>query len=443
MAHLGIFCLPMPSHVSLFLALAETLAGRGHRITFFGITGNEQRIRDAGFNFQATDADVLPPGALGAMIRKIGEAGPLRGMRLRGRVDELRYEAVLRNAPGLVKAAGLDGMIVDQAEACSGSIAEVAGLPWVSVASGLCMNTEPCVPPLFTLWSNSTGAWPVLRNRAVHASLELAAIKTRSIINRYRKSWSLPPLRRNSDAFSPFAQIAQQNREFDFPRRQLPNCFHYAGPIRSSSRPAVAFPWQDLDGRPLIYASLGTVNRHQHIYRAIAESCAGLDAQLVLSLGGAGQPEEFSGLPGPPLTVAFAPQLDLLQRATLTITHGGLNTALESLAEGVPLVAIPINFDQFGVAARIRWTGTGEFVKAAGLNLDELKRAVRQVLWEPRYRENARRMANALQGTGGSAQAAGIIEEVVRTGRPFNRHLETLQSTNPCFTAKRTSSPVL
>jgi MGT family glycosyltransferase len=436
----------MPSHINLFLALAEVLSRRGHRITFFGITGDEQRIRDAGFDFQATDSDVSPPGALRAMIGQIGEAGPLRSMRLQGRVDELRYEAVLRNAPGLIHAAGLDGMIVDQAEACSGSIAEAAGLPWVSVSSGLCMNTEPRVPPLFTVWTNGAGAWPLLRNRAAHAALELAGIKTRAIINRHRKRWGLAPLQANRDAFSPFAQIVQQNREFDFPRRQLPDCFHYVGPIRASSRPSIAFPWGELDGRPLIYASLGTVNRHGHVYRAIAESCAGLDAQLVISLGGAGEPNEFSGLPGSPIIVRFAPQLDLLKRAALTITHGGLNTVLESLGEGVPLVAIPINFDQFGVAARIRWTGTGEFVKAAGLKRDELQRAVTRVFYEPHYRANAHRMQDAIRQSGGAGQAADIIEEVVHTGNraSVNRPSDFTANAGPLADARgsvRASEP--
>jgi MGT family glycosyltransferase len=418
MARIGMFCLPMPSHLNLFLALGQTLASRGHRITIFGISENKRKIREAGFEFQPTDPDSLPPGTLGRMIRKIGEVGPLSAMRLQGRIDELRYEAVLRTSPAAVKEAKLDGMIVDQAEACSGSIAEAAGLPWVSVACGLCMNAEPRVPPLFTSWSYDGNFCALVRNRLLYAGLELAGIKTKSLINRYRTRWGLPPLRRNNEAYSPFAQISQQNREFDFPRRQLPECFHYVGPIRAKCRPAMAFPWDRLDGRPLIYASLGTVNRHQRAYRAIAESCAGLDAQLVLSLGGGEELPEFAALPGSPLVVRFAPQLELLKRASLTITHGGLNTALESLAAGVPIVATPINFDQFGVAARIRWTGTGEFVKASGLRSEELKHAVTRVLNEPSYRENACRMREAIARTAGSEQAADIIEEVIRTRKP-------------------------
>jgi len=51
--------------------------------------------------------------------------------------------------------------------------------------------------------------------------------------------------------------------------------------------------------------------------------------------------EAVQRLPGSPLVV-YAPQLELLAKARLTITHAGLNTVLDSLSNGVPLVAIPI-----------------------------------------------------------------------------------------------------
>ena len=123
------------------------------------------------------------------------------------------------------------------------------------------------------------------------------------------------------------------------------------------------FPRERLDGRPIIYASMGTLqNGLEWIFRVILEACAGLDAQLVLSLGGNMDPAAFSGTAGNAVVVRFAPQLELLERATLCITHAGLNTALESLACGVPMVAIPITNDQPGAAARIAWCGAGEFV---------------------------------------------------------------------------------
>ena len=124
---------------------------------------------------------------------------------------------------------------------------------------------------------------------------------------------------------------------------------------------------------------MGTLqNRSLEIFQCIAEACDGLDAQLVISLGGGSSPE-LQSLPGSPLVVEYAPQLELLKKATLTITHAGLNTVLESLSEGVPLVAIPITNDQPGVAARLAWTGAGEVVPLSGLSVPRLRAAIQQV----------------------------------------------------------------
>jgi UDP:flavonoid glycosyltransferase YjiC (YdhE family) len=63
------------------------------------------------------------------------------------------------------------------------------------------------------------------------------------------------------------------------------------------------------------------------------------------------------------IVVATAPQLELLKRADLCITHAGLNTVLEALGQGVPLLAVPIGYDQPGVAARIAHHRVGEFLE--------------------------------------------------------------------------------
>ena len=76
------------------------------------------------------------------------------------------------------------------------------------------------------------------------------------------------------------------------------------------------------------------------IFEFMAEACSALDAQLVLSLGKPGQ-AHVTDLPGRPLVVSYAPQIELLSRAAATITHSGMNTTQQSLHFGVPVVAIP------------------------------------------------------------------------------------------------------
>lgn len=412
----------MPSHIGVFLALAEALRIRGHEITFFGIAGNAGRIRQQSFDFQLLEPDSVPPGTLDRMIQEMATQGNFGAMRLQGRFDELRYESILRKGPAMVKTANLDALIVDQAEACSGSVADLTGLPWVSVCSGLNLNSEDLVPPFFTSWMYSDSGNALARNRLAYAAMRVASRKLKDLINRHRKSWGLAPLANFDATFSSFAQISQQVREFDFPRRKLPDSFHYVGPIRRAQPPAVSFDSSRLDGRPLIYASLGTVaNRHERLYLMIVRACAGVDAQLVLSLGGAGNTLRSAGLPGSPVVVDFAPQRELLSRAALAITHAGLNSTLESLSEKVPMVAIPITFEQPGIAARIQWTGAGVSIPSSSANVARLHAAVKKVLHEPSYHAAASRIGDAIAQSGGAAEAARIIEEVVRTGKPVSR----------------------
>jgi MGT family glycosyltransferase len=123
-------------------------------------------------------------------------------------------------------------------------------------------------------------------------------------------------------------------------------------------------------------------------------------------------------LPGNPLVVEYAPQLELLQKTSLTITHAGMNTTLECLNNGVPMVAIPVANDQPGVAARIAWAGAGEAVPLKKLNVSKLRVAVEKVLTESSYKQNALRLQEAIKRAGGVQRAADIIEQAVSTGKP-------------------------
>jgi zeaxanthin glucosyltransferase len=230
----------------------------------------------------------------------------------------------------------------------------------------------------------------------------------------------LPPHIYPNDPLSKLAQICQQPPEFEFPRQQLAPSFHFTGPYaRPDSREPASFPFEKLTGQPLIYASMGTLqNQLSGVFKNIAQACVGLDAQLVIALGGGSDPKSLPDLPGDPLVVGYAPQLELLQKATLTITHAGMNTALESLSNGVPMVAIPIANDQPGVAARIAWTGTGEVVSLSKSGSSRLRAAVKRVLTEDSYKQNAVRLQAAIRRAGGVSRAADIVEQVAQTRQP-------------------------
>src|SRR5690606_7288698 len=137
--------------------------------------------------------------------------------------------------------------------------------------------------------------------------------------------------------------VAQQPEFFNFPGATLPDHFHATGPWHEPARDdALKFPWERLDGRPIVYASLGTVqNRRARLYDAILSAVDGLELQLVLALGST-QPGIVPPAPQNAIVVPYAPQLRLLDRAVAAITHAGMNTALECLSRGVPMLCLPI-----------------------------------------------------------------------------------------------------
>jgi zeaxanthin glucosyltransferase len=292
-------------------------------------------------------------------------------------------------------------------------------IPFVTICSALPFNQEPTIPPLFTTWIYNPAWWAVLRNQIVYLLVNPFTKPIQKLRSDYRKLWQLPP---EISADSPLAILTQQPAEFEYPRTNLPTYFHFTGPYHNqTSRKPVDFPWDKLNGKPLIYASMGTLqNQLTDVFQAIAAACVDLDAQLVISLGGASV-GSLPALPGELIVVSYAPQLALLERASVAITHAGMNTALECLTYGVPMVAIPVTNDQPGVAARLAWIGAGEIVPLAKLTAARLEAAIKLVLTQASYRQNAVRLQELIAQSGGVNRAADIIELAISTRQPVNR----------------------
>jgi MGT family glycosyltransferase len=134
---------------------------------------------------------------------------------------------------------------------------------------------------------------------------------------------------------------------------------------------------------------------------------------LVISLGGRRAPEEFAGLPGDPLVMRYVPQLKLLKRAEIVIMHGGLNTALETLMEGMPMIVIPKSFDQPAVADRLEWLGVAEVVSAANISAQRLRSALSKVLNDPKYRNAASEVQTKMRSVRGLQRASDVIEKAL------------------------------
>ena len=153
------------------------------------------------------------------------------------------------------------------------------------------------------------------------------------------------------------------------------------------------------------------MNGRVDVFRTIVAGVAKhKGTQLVLSIGDQLDPKQIGPVPGNAIIVNRVPQLELLKRTSVCITHAGLNTVLESLAQGVPQVAIPITFEQPGVATRIAAKKTGVTMPFEKLTSDHLSTLLGEVLKNAVYRENALKLQDIISKTNGLSMAADIVE---------------------------------
>ncbi len=417
MARLGAFCFPGTGHLNPMTALARSLQSRGHEVVIFGIADTEARVRAAGIEFHRIGIEDYPPGTLQRLDMQLARLKGFASFRFT--LDRVRNSArmVMREGPKAVQEAGVEALLVDESD-FAGNVADYLDLPWISIALIPPMVHDDRFPPFWLGWAGGQDRLSRLRNRLAIAMLLRIATPLFKDVNRQRQAWGLKPIRHSEEALSRLGQITQlpEALEFDVAGEKPPG-LHYTGPfVHAEQRPAVEFPWERLDGRPLIYASMGTLqNGAQGIFRTIAEACAGLDAQLLISLGGGIDSARLEKLAGDPLVVNYAPQLEILKRAALVITHAGLNTVLESLSEGVPLVAVPLAHDQPGVAARVKARGAGVVVSRQRLSAARLRKAVLTALQDPAYREAAQALQKTIRRMDGPGRAADLICQMLKS----------------------------
>ncbi len=422
MAHLAFIAPPFLGHLNPMRVLARELVRRGHRATFFGIPDAGSLVAGEGVGFEAVGLASHPAGHLAGMVARMAAIDGFRGLPGIIRDVTAMSAMLLRELPSRLSACGVDLILCDGTEAAGALVAAHLGMPVVTVANALPLNREPAIPPAFTAWRYDPSRWGVERNQGGYRVADLLMRGQGAVIADAAARWGLGSRRTIVDCLSSSAQLSQTVAGFDFPRAELPDVFHHVGPLRDRTVGPSPFRLPERDGRPLAYASLGTLQGGRvRLFHRIAAAADEAGFRLVLAHGGRLGAAEVASLPGRPSVHAFVPQGAVLAEADLAILNGGLNTVMDALAAGVPIVAVPIAFEQGAIAARLAAAGAGRSVSRRFLATGRLARVMRDVAEAPRYRAAARRLAGEIAAAGGVQRAADIVEGVLRAGRPVVR----------------------
>jgi|HubBroStandDraft_2_1064218.scaffolds.fasta_scaffold02118_6 zeaxanthin glucosyltransferase len=437
---IGFVSMPLSGHLNPMTALARTLQSRGNEVVFFGVPDVEPFARAAGVDFVPYGEAEYPAGSIDKLYSSVAT---MRGFEV------VRHSCMELNL-GITRVAfdylaeklattGVEALVIDTIHFFIELVPLSMSIPYVHIWNVLHLDFSGATPA--SVFSCPLDRSPKGLKRNAENLDKLGAIlgPLEEIARSYAEKvglnidWNDPAATR-----SKLAVITQTPKEFDFPGIPWPVQFHYAGPLHDDEgRETVFFPWERLTHEPLIYASLGTlVNGLDEVYKHILKAAEPLaNVQIVFSVGKNISPESLGPIPSNTIVVRSAPQIELLKRAALCITHAGLNTVLESLAHGVPMVAIPIGYDQPGVAARIAHHGTGEFIELDELTTEGLRGLIEKVLRDPSYRKRADYFQKVISKTRGLDVAADIIEQV------FQKHqTEVPRDSRSVARAKRKST---
>jgi MGT family glycosyltransferase len=167
---------------------------------------------------------------------------------------------------------------------------------------------------------------------------------------------------------------------------------------------------------------MGTVfHRTPGLHETILAALRDEPVNLLIALGFDQDPARLGPLPPHVRVQPTLPQVALLPRCELLVSHGGFNSAKEALAEGVPLVIVPIAGDQPYCARRCQALRVGRVVWPAERNAGAIRAAVRTVLGDPAYREHAQHMRDEIGALPPAAAAVTALERVVdEHARPWD-----------------------
>lgn len=198
-------------------------------------------------------------------------------------------------------------------------------------------------------------------------------------------------------------------KEFQLRPETFDERFHFIGPLLGDRENQT---YQPVDPRrPLLFIALGTAfNDRPEFYRLCLQAFAGTHWQVAMSVGDRINLDALGEIPENFDVRSWFPQPAVLRHATAFVSHTGMNSTMESLHCGVPVVAVPQMPEQSANAARVEELGLGVKLDSETATATELRDAVQRVATDQRTRANLARMREVVATSGGSAAGADALE---------------------------------
>jgi MGT family glycosyltransferase len=408
--------------VNPFLLTAAELVERGHEVWWH--TGSE-----AAEKVKATGARFVPMAHTGDILQTTLAAQQKKGLAavnaamislfvdpMLGQLQD--YQTILKGFPA-------DVLMVDMVSLGARLLHEKGGPVWATVGINPLRTAESPFygsgqPPA----RSSIGRW---RNRTLNwLSEHILLHETTATFAKRRQHIGLPSLADHKTVFdflmSPFLHLQGTTPAFEFPYRDLPPQVHFVGPMLPPMPTDFIQPswWAELNsGRPVVHVTQGTVATD--VAELVLPTVQTLASEDVLVVVTTPEPEKLGALPPNVRVERMIPHSLLLPHVDVMVTNGGYNGVKVALAHGVPLVAAGKTEDKPEVSSRVAWSGAGIDLKTGSPTPAQLRQAIREVIQNPSYRQNARAIQLDFARHDSPTEVAQLLEQLAQTKKPVMR----------------------
>lgn len=410
------------------IGIGDVLRRRGHRVVFAAEASWEGRLAALGFEEDlvhlsepAADASAADPGQFWKeFIRDTAPAFRSTTTEQLATVTEPIWRELADGArfcePALreiVARSGAD-VVVEDNVICFPALM-TAGVPFVRIMS--CNPLEmkgPRIPPVFSgLPSQEPSTWPTFR-----AEYERTHRPLWEDFNAWVQQQGAPPLPdlefiHESEHLNLYVYPA----ELDYvDRRPLASTWHRLdSSVRRTDEPYELPDYLREGPGRLVYFSLGSLGSADvELMQRTIDVLATTPHRFVVSKGPLHDEialaENMTG-------AEFVPQASVLPLMDAVITHGGNNTTTEALHVGLPMIVLPLFWDQYDNAQRVHEMGYGLRLDPYRYQPDELVAAVDRVLTDESMRRRCADAGERIRASNGVSRAADLLEGTATRSR--------------------------
>lgn len=210
------------------------------------------------------------------------------------------------------------------------------------------------------------------------------------------------------------ANIVYTVKEFQINKEEFGEEYYFAGPMISKRKCEIHIPYEQMTGK-IIYISLGTIQNEQILFykKCIDAWKTRVDVSVIMSVGKKTDIQQLMPIPDNFYVYNYVPQLEVLEKSSVFITHGGMNSVNEGLYFENRILGIPMDMDQYAVVRQVEELKLGYALDKEHVTPEALRKKVQELILDDNITQNIKNMSKIMRNAGGAKRAAEFVEKEI------------------------------